>query len=334
MITSAPANQGGPYNLISGQATKITPAGQSAQQAYSFVVVYNNSQFQCQVQGLGGSQFLQPLQADVYNMPPGTGAVGGPIVTPLANSLANGIYCGTITATFLPLVSLLPPPGFPLPLTAYPGGQVPIAIKVLSTPTMGVITFAAPVGTSQVIIAIDGTGLDATITTLVGVQTGAVYVAGKTLDPGVPLTVPVSPADDTFDLDWTGVGLAPAPNLDIYASNLPVNPNAANISPVALPTPNEATASSGRISTTGIVIPAPTAGGLYLFGVDFFAQSAGGNAVISTTTEIGFLIAGAGGTGIFGDHTELNGLRTTAEVSVVFADATSYGLEVRFANGP
>lgn len=297
-----------PVNVIAGQSTSIVPPGYAdIGNPVRKAVIYNNTSLILTVQYSGGTSFLQPLTADVYDC---SGIVTAPTVTPIT-SQAAGTYLGTITSTFY-FTGDPDPVGFPLSLVQFPGER-----QVLAQlgPRNFTTIFAPPLGTNQIAIALNLASTGPVVVTVTGNQSGATYY-NQTLPAGGSATFSIlSNQDTTYKLVLAGAFLNPT----IYAL------------PGTVPT--FPTSSSGRVTSSGTVIPSPSSGALYLFRCDaYFSSGAGGLSIGGNGTEIGLMTAFAGSGGQWGDHVEFNGMRISTAVTVTFG--ISGGIEILYAFGP
>ena len=119
-----------PVPIIAGTSTPVLPPSQSTPYGTIVCTVYNSTPNVLAVTCAGGTRYLQPNQADSY---PTSSAMPIPTVSPFT-TLPNGTFLGTITATFYDKNDGAPP-GFPMPLTPFPGGAV---LMVGSTSTVGI----------------------------------------------------------------------------------------------------------------------------------------------------------------------------------------------------
>lgn len=308
-----------PVNVIAGGPNKITPPGYSdVGNAVTAVVIYNTTSIVLQVNASSGVSFLQPLTADVFECNTISSA---PTVTPVTNQ-AVGVYLGTLTCTFY-FQGDKPPVGFPLPLNPFPGGANLIETGVQLIPGV----FQVPAGTTS--ITISGTnGAPGQILSLSGNQSGNIYYGPPSGPKQLPVTFSVAPFDTTYTLNVSGP-------VDVYATNLPTDPNGTNVSPLALPVPSYPTLSFNA-SSTAILSP-PTAGAWYLFTADLINGGATQCSVDLTLSgsPVGWIsttaLEASGGI----DHVDLRGYRITTALTVNFVVAgTGPSFSLRYAPGP
>lgn len=316
-----------PVPIIAGTSTPVLPPSQSTPYGTIVCTVYNSTPNVLAVTCAGGARYLQPNQADSY---PTSSAMPIPTVSPFT-TLPNGTFLGTITATFYDKNDGAPP-GFPMPLTPFPGGAV---LMVGSTSTVGTISnigFSFTATTPATVAIVPGAGsitfnwvasplLTPVNFTITGNNSGTSYATVTT--QGVSTVNLIGNFFDTALVFACALGT-------VCIANVYEGP--------ALGVPQFATKSVAIPATTAAALPALTSGAYYLLGADFIngaASSMYGEIGDSISTFAAFACQGtiAGNDGP--NSVALNGYRTIGPVAVTYLLGSGTGAAfLRYALGP
>lgn len=249
-----------PVNIIAGQTVPVLDKTQSTPYGTIVCTVYNSTSSVLAVTCSGGTRLLQPLQADSY---PCSSALQVPTVAPITFQ-ASGTYLGIVLSTFYDKNDGAPP-GFPMPLSPFPGGEQQIAVVMPLLPAG--TTLAVPPGTTSLVFVNPGPSQGA-ILSVVGAQSGINYLTTSTAvtPAGGMVTVPVAALDTAYVIKPTII--SPWLNATVYASDVPTSAFSGSAAPSALPIPTMATLSVTASASTATLLPAPSSGAYYLFDWD------------------------------------------------------------------
>lgn len=295
-------------NLITGQTLLLEPPDNLP---YAGVAIYNGNNLLVSISIAGNTDVIQPYQAKFYDMPT-SGSLAQ--IIPISSN-PDDYYVGTIYGVFY-LANEQPVYGFPLPLTAFPGGEQLQAILPAAPDSW---TISPPAGTGQ--ITIQETSPNSTFT-VKGVQTGIDY--GSPLATGNLLTwyfINAAGSAQGVDTDFlvtrtsTGGGgelLYVSPSVPI-----PTQPNLFVDGEVAV--------------NTITLLPALTVGAYYLFGWDVFTVTPATNGtVLGLSTNSGVFATGVW-TGA-APGIDLKGIRV--EGPITCSSASTAFITLRYAIGP
>lgn len=295
-------------NLITGQTLLLEPPDNLP---YAGVAIYNGNNLLVSVSIAGNTDVIQPYQAKFYDMPT-SGSLAQ--IIPISSN-PEDYYVGTIYGVFY-LANELPVYGFPLPLTAFPGGE---QLQAVLPTTPDSWTISPPAGTGQ--ITIQETTPSSTFT-VKGVQTGTDY--GSPLVTGNLLTwyfISAAGSAQGVDTDFLVARTSTGGGGEL----LYVSPS------VPIPTQPNLFVTGLVAGDTVTLLPALSVGAYYLFGWDIFTTTSatGGSVLGLSANSVEFALGVWTGAA---PGVDLQGVRV--EGPITCTSASTAIVTLRYAIGP